>query len=32
LTNSKNANKINKQEIKALERSLALKEIIYEWL
>jgi len=28
LTNSKNANKIDKQEIKALERSLALKEMI----
>jgi len=28
LTNSKNANKIYKQEIKALERSLALKEMI----
>jgi len=28
LTNSKNANKIDKQEIKASERSLALKEMI----
>jgi len=28
LTNSKNANKIDKQEIKALERSLALKKMI----
>jgi len=28
LTNSKNTNKIDKQEIKALERSLALKEMI----
>jgi len=28
LTNSKSANKIDKQEIKALERSLALKDMI----